>query len=108
MPVLQPYHYSGEQHCDVLVLCEYLSKISNQEQNKFTEFADFLRSSVITSYKTGGELYDRRPHRNNDLDKLCGLSLYLPENGQEISRYSSLALYQGVDLVSLYKKMVAS
>ncbi len=51
---LQPYHYFGEQHCDALVLFDYLSRISNQEQNEFTEFADFFRSSVITSYKTGG------------------------------------------------------
>jgi hypothetical protein len=106
--VLQPYHYFGEQHCDVLVLFEHLSKISNQGQNEFTEFADFLRSSVITSYKTGGELYGSRPNNNNDSEELCGLSLYLPENRQEISRYSSLALYQGVDLVSLYRGILAS
>lgn len=104
---LQPYYYSGEQYCDALVLFEYLSRISNQEQNEFTEFADFLRSSVITSYKTGGELYGSRLHGNNDSAKLCGLSLYLPENEQEISRYASLALYQGVDLVSLYRGIIA-
>lgn len=100
------YHYFGEQHCDALVLLGYLSRVSNQEQNEFGEFADFLRSSVITSYKTGGELYGSRPHSNTNSEELCGLSLYLPETEQDISRYSSLALYQGVDLVSLYRGIV--
>jgi hypothetical protein len=45
---------------------------------------------------------------NKDLEELYGLSLYLPKNEQEISRYSSLALYQGVGLVSLYRGIVAS
>lgn len=105
---LPTYHYFGEQHCDALVLLSYLSRSSDQEQNEFTEFADFLRSSVITFYKTGGELYGSRPHSNNDSEELCGLSLYLPESEQGISRYSSLALYQEVDLVSLYRRIVAS
>jgi hypothetical protein len=47
-------------------------------------------------------------HYVNDSEELCGLSLYLPENEQEISHYSSLALYQGVVLVSLYRGIVAS
>jgi Clostripain family len=104
---LQTYHYFGEQHCDVLVLLGYISRTSIQGKNEFTKFADFLRSSVITSYKTGGELYGRH-HSNTDSEELCGLSLYLPEAEQTISRYSSLDLYQGVDLVSLYRGIVAS
>ncbi|WP_287357714.1 clostripain-related cysteine peptidase [Moorena sp. SIO3B2] len=51
---LPTYHYFGEQHCDALVLLGHLFRSSSQRQNEFTEFADFLRSSVITSYKTGG------------------------------------------------------
>ena len=105
---LSTYHYFGEQHCDALVLLGYLSRVSRQRQNQFTEFADFLRSSVITFYKTGGELYGSRPRSNANSEKLCGLSLYLPETEQAISRYSSLALYQGVDLVSLYRGIVTS
>ena len=42
------------------------------------------------------------------MEKLCGLGLYLPETEQATSRYSSLALYQGVDLVSLYKEILSS
>jgi hypothetical protein len=105
---LPTYHYFGEQHCDALVLLGYLSRVSNQERNEFAEFADFLSSSVIASYKTGGELYGSRPHSNTNSEELCGLSLYLPETGQDISRYSSLALYQGVDLVSLYRGIATS
>lgn len=105
---LQTYHYFDEQHCDALVLLGYLSRIGSQGQNEFTEFADFVRSSVITSYKTKGEFYGSRPHSNTDLEELCGLSLYLPETERAISRYSSLALYQGVDLVSLYRGIVTS
>jgi Clostripain family len=105
---LATYHYFSEQHCDALVLLGYLSRISNQEQNEFAEFADFLSSSVIASYKTGGELYGSRPRSNPNSEKLCGLSLYLPETGQDISRYSSLAVYRGVDLVSLYRGIVTS
>jgi hypothetical protein len=105
---LSTYHYFGEQHCDALVLLGYLSRISSRGQNEFTEFADFLRSSVITYYKTGGELYGRRSLSDSDSEKLCGLSLYLPETEQAISRYSSLALYQRLDLVSLYRGMLTS
>ncbi|HEY9853884.1 MAG TPA: clostripain-related cysteine peptidase [Leptolyngbyaceae cyanobacterium] len=99
------YHYFGEQHCDLLVLLDYLCKVSNQE-NEFSEFANFLSSSVINFYKTGGKLYRFRPHNNADSEKLCGLSLYFPETKRDISRYSSLALYQKVDLVSLYKEII--
>ncbi len=102
------YHYFGEQHCDALVLLGYLSRVSNQEQNEFAEFASFLRSSVITFCRTGGELYGNRLHSSTDSEELCGLSLYLPETERDISRYSSLALYQGVDLVSLYRRITTS
>ena len=98
--ILQTYHYFREQHCDALVLLGHISNITGQGQNEFIEFANFLRSSVITSYKSEGELYGSRPH-SSTVSEECGLSLYLPEAEQAISRYSSLALYQGVDLVSL-------
>ena len=106
---LKTDHYFGEQHCDALALLGYIASSSSQGQNNFTEFADFLRSSVITYYKTGGALYGRRSHSHTDStnsDELCGLSLYLPEAKRDVSRYSSLALYQGVDLVSLYRGIV--
>jgi hypothetical protein len=99
------YHYFGEQHCDALVLFGWLSRVSNQGQNRFTEFAGFLCSSVITFYKVGGELYGSHLNGNDNSEELCGLSLYLPEIEQDISRYSSLALYQGVNLVSLYREI---
>ena len=105
---LSTYRYFGEQHCDVLVLLGYILRNNNKTQNEFTEFANFLRSSVIISHKTGGELYGKYLHRNSDLEVLCGLSLYLPETEHDISRYTSLALYQGVDLVSLYRRIVTS
>ncbi|BAY25641.1 hypothetical protein NIES2100_54470 [Calothrix sp. NIES-2100] len=105
---LSTIRYFGEQCCDVLTLFEYLSKNINQASNAFTEFADFLKSSVIVHYQTGGQLYSRRRLKNKAAEKLCGLSLYLPENRQAISQYSSLALYQGVDLVGLYKEILHS
>ncbi|MDZ7957283.1 MAG: clostripain-related cysteine peptidase [Aulosira sp. DedQUE10] len=105
---LSTIRYFGEQCCDVLTLFEYLSKKINQASNAFTEVANFLKSSVITNYKTGGKLYGNRDLKNNDAEKLCGLSLYLPENRQAISQYSSLALYREVDLVSLYKEILTS
>ncbi|MDF5733517.1 MAG: clostripain-related cysteine peptidase [Rhizonema sp. PD38] len=101
-------NYSGERYCDVLKLFKYLSKNINQADTFFTEFADFLNSSVITYYKTGGKLYGSNHFSNNDSEKLCGLSMYLPETRQVISRYSSLALYQNVALVSLYRGILTS
>ena len=105
---LSTIRYFGEQCCDVLTLFEYLTTNINQASNAFTEFADFLKSSVIVHYQTGGKLYGRRNLKNNAAEKLCGLSLYLPENRQAISQYSSLALYQKVDLVSLYKEIMTT
>lgn len=109
---LSTYHYSGEQHCDALLLLGYLSRTSSQAQNELTEVANFLRSSVITYYKTGGKLYHNRYHssssRDADLDKFCGLSLYFPKNKQDIFRYISLALYEKVDLIDLYRKIFSS
>ena len=70
------------------------------------EFANFLRHRVITFHKIGGELYGKSGRKNMDLEELCGLSLYLPEAQKDTTRYSSLALYQKVDLVSLYKRIV--
>jgi Clostripain family len=105
---LSTYHYFGEQHCDALILLGYLVRMSSQGQHEFIEFADFLRSSVITSHKTGGKLFEMRPRSNTNSEELSGLSLYFPETEQATSRYSSLALYQGVDLVNLYRKIVTS
>ncbi|MBD2042620.1 clostripain family protease [Microcoleus sp. FACHB-672] len=104
---LSTYPYFDEQHCDALVLLDYLSRSNNQAQKELTEFSEFLRSSVITHYKTGGKLY-RRLSKNSKIKEFCGLSLYLPETEQTISRYSSLALSQRVDLVSLYRRMLSS
>lgn len=101
-------HYFGERCCDVLTLFSYLSKNISQASNAFAEFADFLKSSVIAYYKTGGELYGGRHFNNDYSEEFCGLSLYLPETRQAISNYSSLALYQKADLVSLYRRIVAS
>ncbi len=56
-------------------------------------------------------LYDnnlwRCPQQDRDSEELCGLSLYLPESDRSISRYSFLALYREVDLVGLYRRMLA-
>jgi hypothetical protein len=99
---LLTYGYFGEQHCDLLVLLGTLSKGSHQGRKAFSQFADFLRSSVIVAYKTGGEFVLSPPESNFNLEKFCGLSLYLPETEQAISRYRSLALYQELDFVRLY------
>lgn len=104
---LSTYHYFDEQHCDALVLLGYLSRLNNQAQKELTEFSEFLRSSVITHYKTGGKFY-RRLSKNSKIKEFCGLSLYLPETEETISRYRSLSLYQKVDLVSLYRGMLSS
>ena len=71
------------------------------------EFAEFIRSSAIAHYQTGGELYSRRSQKDRDSEELCGLSLYLPESDRSIYRYSFLALYREVDLVGLYGRMFA-
>jgi Clostripain family len=104
---LSTIHYFGEQCCDVLLLFRELSQNIKQASNAFIELENFLKSSVIAQYKTGGELYGSRRFRNNNFQKFCGLSLYLPETKQDIYRYSSLALYQKLDLVNLYRKILA-
>ena len=101
---LSTYHYSGEQHCDALLLLGYLSRTNNQVQNELSDFSKFLLSSVILYFKTGGELYGNF-EKNTNLEKLSGISLYLPENKQQIYRYRSLDLYQEVGLIDLYKKI---
>ncbi|MFB8792158.1 MAG: clostripain-related cysteine peptidase [Potamolinea sp.] len=103
---LSTIYYLGEQCCDLLTLFRYLLKNIHQASNAFAEFTEFINSSVIASYKTGGELYSSRNFNKNKSDKLCGLSLYLPQTRLAILNYSSLALYQGVDLVSLYGGML--
>lgn len=101
-------HYSGERSCDVLTLFGFLAKTINQPSNSFTEFADFLKSSVIVGYKTGGEIYGSNSFNKNKSEELCGLSLFFPETKEAISNYSSLALYQRVDLVSLYRRILSN
>lgn len=102
---LSAYHYFNEQHCDLLVFLEYLSKNNREAQKEFTKFAEFIRSSVIANYQTGGLLFGRRFIGNTKAKNLCGLSLYLPEREQDISRYILMNLSQEVDLLSLYKRM---
>jgi hypothetical protein len=111
LPKLKPsevlnYSYFGEQHCDILILLNALSKDNDQAQKQFTQFAQFLRSSVITAYKTGGEFALSFPENQFNLAEFCGLSLYLPETENTISRYQSMALYQELSLVNLYKKLI--
>jgi Clostripain family len=108
LSTLSTIHYFGERCCDLLTLFRELLKNINQASNSFTEFADFIKSSVITSYKTGGNLYNSRYLNNNNSEELCGLSLYLPETKEAISNYSSLALYQKVDLIKLYRKILTN
>lgn len=105
---LPAYHYCGEQHCDVLGLLSHLSKVGDRHPKEFAEFAEFLCSSVIAHHKTGGELYSRQFLRESNLEGLCGLSLYLPETEQAIARYTSLALYQAIDLIGIYRKINSS
>ncbi|NEZ54686.1 hypothetical protein [Adonisia turfae] len=99
------YSYFGEKHCDVIALLKHLSKANNKGQRELARFTDFINSSVIVSYKTDGELFSRllRVDQSILAQELCGLGLYFPKTEQDISRYSSLALYQSVDLVGLYK-----
>ena len=97
------YPYFGELHCDALMLFKGLSEFS--AQSEFIEFADFLKTSVIVSHQTGGQLFGP-PLPHSKTEALCGLGLYFPETQQDVSRYSSLALYQGVDLVGLYARLV--
>jgi Clostripain family len=96
-------HYFDEQYCDLLMLFGYLSKNINPAHQEFSKFSEFLQSSVITAHQTGGKLLE-----NNyiNTEKLCGLSLYLPEDIQSISRHQSLALYQETDLFKLYRKIL--
>ena len=103
---LSTSYYFGEQCCDVLNLFGYLAKTINQTNHPFTEFADFLKSSVITVYKTGGKLYGSPHFNKNKFKDLCGLSLFFPKTIQTIYNYSSLDLYQEVDLISLYKRIL--
>jgi hypothetical protein len=104
---LEIYSYFNELHCDVLILLGYLSQISHRGENELTEFSDFLRSSVITKYKTGGELYGSGSDRKM-YDRFCGLSLFFPETEPAIYRYRSLALYQAVDFIGLYQAIITS
>jgi hypothetical protein len=105
---LSTIDHANERFCDVLVLFNYSSQNKTSSNNALTEFANFLKSSALAYYKTGGEFYRTRHLTNNDLDNLCGLSLYLPKSIQDASRYSLLALYQSVDLISFYKKILTT
>lgn len=105
---LSTIDYCSERCCDLLTLFRYLAKNINQASNSFIEFSDFLTSSVIVEYKTGGELYGSRNFNNKKSEELCGISLYLPQTREAISNYSSLALYQEVDLVNLYRVMLTN
>ena len=108
LSALPTFRYFDEQHCDVLALLRHLSSNINQESHELSEFTEFLESSVIAYYKTGGKLFNNSHFINTDLNELCGLNLYLPETGQAVSRYSSLALYKQVDLSGLYRGIFVS
>lgn len=101
---LPAYYYFGERHCDVLLLLEHLSEVSGQGFDEVIQFSHFLNSSVIAYHKTGGEIFGV-PFDFTNASDLCGLGLYVPETQQSISRYSSLSLYQEVDLLTLFRSI---
>jgi hypothetical protein len=103
---ISTYQYSGERHCDALALLGYLSKVSGQGQTEFSDFVQFLQSSAIAFYKTGGKLYGASSNSDTNSEELCGLGLYLPEIAPAIDRYSSLALYREVNMVGLYQTLL--
>lgn len=104
---LPTYYYFSERHCDLITLLDHLVKGSAHGQREFSEFSMFLKSSVISAYRTGGEFYSKNYRSSADLeDGLCGLGLYFPESRQDIARYSSLALYQAVDLLGMYEALL--
>ncbi|MEM8638905.1 MAG: clostripain-related cysteine peptidase [Cyanobacteria bacterium P01_G01_bin.54] len=102
---LKAYHYAGETQCDVLAFLNYFVQENRHVQKLVAAFADFLKSSVITHYQTGGNLLGSSG--SSDPEQLCGLGLYLPHSPAAISRYQSMALAQEVDLGSLYRKILA-
>lgn len=102
---ISTFQYFDELHCDALSLFKRLSAFSEQGEDELIEFTDFLKTSVIVSHKTGGKLFGP-PLPNAETEALCGLGLYFPETQQDVTRYSSLALYQEVDLVELYARLV--
>ncbi|KMW70351.1 MAG: clostripain-related cysteine peptidase [Limnoraphis robusta] len=113
LPAVNPselsiYGYFGEQHCDLLNLLGYLSRIGGRGESELGEFAEFLGSEVISRHKTGGKLYGSRFSNHPNVRALSGLGLYFPETRQDIDRYASLALYQRVDFIGLYKKIIKS
>lgn len=102
---ISTYPYFGELHCDALMLFKGLSEFSERSEDELIEFSDFLKTSVIVSHQTGGQLFGP-PLPHSESEALCGLGLFFPETQQDVSRYSSLALYQSVDLVGLYTRLV--
>jgi hypothetical protein len=109
---ISTYSYFGELHCDVLALLDYATEVSGKAKNELIEFADFLKSSIIISHQTGGQLLSNIPKRNvlmgkngSDIEVLSGLSLYFPKTVEDIALYEYLELYQQVDLARLYGRI---
>jgi len=101
------YNYFNEKHCDILIFLKHLASTNPAiNQVALEEFAEFLRSSVISHYQIGGWLYGSRQQRA--ARESCGLNLYFPESRNTIDRYQNLALSSQVDLISLYSKMFIS
>jgi Clostripain family len=101
---LPTFSYFDEQQSDILA---FLKSLLNDADREIDEFAYFLKTSVISNYKTGGELLGSSSFFNDYSEEFCGLSLYIPQDEATIYRYSSLAIYQHVDLVVLYKKYLS-
>jgi len=99
-------NYFSEQHCDALVLLSYLSKSSDRADLEFTEFAHFLTRDVMAFHQKSERVNSINFDNDATLDKFNGLSLYLPKTKREVNYYRSLALYEKVDLVKLYQRLV--
>ncbi|MEM1427100.1 MAG: clostripain family protease, partial [Cyanobacteria bacterium P01_H01_bin.130] len=100
---LPTYRYFEERHCDALALLQSFDQGDRNIAKQFRSFSNFLRTKVVSHYRTGGTIYGWHIAILSPPEQFCGLSLYLPETRQSIDRYESMALNQKVGLSRLYE-----
>ena len=100
---LPTYRYFEERHCDALAFLQSFDQSDHNVAKQFKSFSNFLRTKIVSHYRTGGTIYGWHIAILSPPERFCGLSVYLPETIQSIDRYGSMALNRQVGLSRLYE-----
>jgi hypothetical protein len=92
------YNYMGDRFVDFVSFFQTIIKPLGAEQQKYKEFEDFLKNSMIYRVQKSGTMLGSSTEYQN----LSGLGMFFPRSRQELKKYCYLQVFSDLKLVELF------